>query len=332
MDNNVQTQNNNDSNQVKDLIIIGSGPAGLTAAIYAARADLKPLVIAGMVYGGQLMLTSEVENFPGFAKGIMGPELMTNMLEQAKKFGAEVLYKDVTRVEFDTDWSATDSNAPKLPTHKVFVGEVEYKARAVVVATGAKPRKLAIPGETELWGRGVSSCATCDGAFYRDKVVAVIGGGDSAMEEACFLTKFASKVYVVHRREEFRASQIMVNRARQNPKVEFVLNSIPTEILGQENKVSGLKLQNVKTSIESELKLDGVFLAIGYIPETEMFAKYIDINPMGYARPANRTMSKVPGVFIAGDVEDDHYRQAITAAADGCKAALDAEHWLSEQV
>ncbi len=332
MENNGQIQNNTDADEVRDLIIIGSGPAGLTAAIYAARADLKPLVIAGMVYGGQLMLTSEVENFPGFDQGIMGPQLMTNMLGQAKKFGAEVLYKDVTKVEFDTVWSASEAAAPKLPTHKVFVGETEYKARAVIVATGAKPRKLGIPGETELWGRGVSSCATCDGAFYRDKVVAVIGGGDSAMEESTFLTKFASKVYVVHRREEFRASQIMVNRAKQNPKVEFVLNSTPVEILGQDNKVMGLKVQDVKTAIESELKLDGVFLAIGYIPETEMFAKYIDVNPLGYARPAHRTMSKVPGVFIAGDVEDDHYRQAITAAADGCKAALDAQHWLSEQI
>jgi thioredoxin reductase (NADPH) len=309
--------------KIEDLLIIGSGPAGLTAAIYGARADLKPLVLAGAAYGGQLMLTTEVENFPGFPAGIMGPQLMTNILEQAKRFGAEVVFKDATRVELDTE-------NRENPVHKVWAGDQEYRARAIIIATGAKPRKLAVPGETEFWGKGVSSCATCDGAFYRGKVVAVVGGGDSAMEEANFLTRFAEKVYVIHRRNEFRASKIMQQRAENNPKVTFVVSTVITEITG-ELTVNGLKLQNTETQEESELAVDGLFLAIGYIPETEMFSKYIDVNSQGYAVPVKRTMSKVEGVFIAGDVEDDHYRQAVTAAADGCKAALDAEKWLMER-
>lgn len=288
----------------------------------------------------------------------MGPELMMTMISQAERFGAKLLYKNVTKVEFDTT-----TPEDKLPVHKVFVGNEEFRAHAVVIATGAKPRKLGVPGEEEFWGRGVSSCATCDGAFYRGKKVAVVGGGDSAMEEADFLTKFADKVYVVHRRDELRASKIMQKRAQSNPKIEFILNTNVVEVVGGEaesgansllktstdstgtvaavtmtlpqraqGKVRAMRLVNNATKEETEVAIDGFFLGIGYIPETEMFGQYIDVNQDGYARPVNRTMSKVNGVFIAGDVEDDHYRQAVTAAADGCKAALDAERWLAERV
>lgn len=320
----------NEPNAIEKMIIIGSGPAGMTAAIYAARANLAPLVFAGVQFGGQLMFTTEIENFPGFPEGIYGSKLMLNMIEQSKKFGAKVEYKDVTRVELDTSLDGVSEGVEdRLPVHKVFVGETEYRAHSVVVATGAKPRKLEVEGEAEFWGKGVSSCATCDGAFYKDKVVAVVGGGDSAMEEANFLTKFASKVYVIHRRDEFRASKIMLKRAQENPKVEFIVNTVIEEIAGDQ-KVTGLKLKSTDGK-ESHLDVDGLFLAIGYIPETEKFSKYIDVNSTGYARPAagKHTMSKVEGVFIAGDVEDDYYRQAITAAADGCKAAIDAEKWLA---
>lgn len=310
---------------IEKVIIIGSGPAGLTAAIYAARADLKPLVLAGVTFGGQLMLTTEVENFPGFPEGIMGPQLMQNLISQAKRFGARLEFKNVTKVEFQTE-----VEAGALPVHKVFVGDQEYKAHTVIIATGAVPRKLAVPGEQEFWGKGVSSCATCDGAFYRERVVAVVGGGDSAMEEANFLTRFAKKVYVIHRRDEFRASVIMQKRAQANEKIEFITNTVIEEVAGKD-KVEGLVLKNVATNETSELAIDGLFLAIGYIPETELFGKYVDVNEAGYARPVERTMSKTPGVFVAGDIEDDHYRQAVTAAGDGCKAALDMEKWLMER-
>ncbi len=304
------------------VIIIGSGPAGLTAGIYAARADLNPLILAGKQFGGQLMQTSLVENYPGFPKGVMGPELMDKMIKQAKRFGAEIFFKDVIKVEFD--------QKSIKPIHKVITHDNEYKSHAVIIATGAKPRKLGIKGEDEFWGKGVSSCATCDGAFYRDRVVAVVGGGDSAMEEADFLTKFAKKVYVIHRRKELRASKIMQKRAKKNSKIEFLFDTIVIEILGKE-KVDSIKIKNSKTEKKDILKIDGFFLAIGYIPETLIFKDLIDIDKNGYARsaPNKRTMTRINGVFIAGDIEDDVYRQAVTAAGDGCKAALDAENWLS---
>lgn len=325
--------------QKQKLIIIGSGPAGLTAAIYAARADLAPQIFAGTVWGGQLMNTTEVENFPGFPEGVMGPVLINNMVKQAQKFGTQLAYQDVKRVDF------SDPQNLRIYTQKAG-SEVEHNAEAVIIATGAKPRTLGIPGEKEYWGRGVSSCATCDGAFYRDKVVAVIGGGDSAMEEATFLTKFASKVYLIHRRADFRASKIMQERARSNAKIEIIMETEVEEVLGAEAadavaigslraqpKVNAMRLRNNSTNEVTEVAIDGFFLGIGYIPETEIFSDYIDVRPDGYAVPATdehfHTMSKVPGVFIAGDVEDHLYRQAITAAAAGCMAALDAERWLA---
>jgi len=316
-----------ENTNIRDVIIIGSGPAGLTAAIYAARAEMKPLVIAGLSYGGQLMLTTVIENYPGFIDGIEGPILMDNMLKQAQKFGAEVVFDNVSKVEFSTD--VTQEGA----AHKVFVGNKEYLSKSVIIATGAKPRKLGLQGETEFWGKGVSSCATCDGAFYRGKVVAVVGGGDSAMEEANFLTRFATKVYVIHRRDEFRASKIMITKAQENEKVEFVFDTVVTEIKG-EKTVNALSVENLKTGEKKDLAVDGMFLAIGYIPETELFGQYVDLNPSGYAKPSGEyhTMAKTKGIFIAGDIEDDRYRQAITAAADGCKAALDAERWMTEHL
>lgn len=313
------------SENIEKVIIIGSGPAGLTSAIYSARADLKPLVLAGIKFGGQLMQTSEIENFPGFPEGLLGPELMQNFIKQAERFGARMEYKDVTKVEFQKEVKEGE-----LPLHKVYVGDEVYQAHTVIVATGAVPRKLSVPGEDEYWGKGVSSCATCDGAFYREKVVAVIGGGDSAMEEAIFLTKFASKVYVVHRRDELRASKIMQQRAMDNEKIEFIFDTVVNEVKGEQT-VNALAIENVKTGEKKDLTVDGMFLGIGYIPETELFGEYIDVNENGYAVPVKRTTTKVPGVFVAGDIEDDYYRQAITAAGDGCKAALDAEKWLAER-
>lgn len=310
---------------IEQVIIIGSGPAGLTAAIYCARAAMQPLLLGGANFGGQLMLTTEVENFPGFPEGIMGPKLMQNMMAQAKRFGARLEYKNVSKVEFQPEVAEG-----KLPIHKVYVGDEVYQAHAVIIATGAVPRKLGIPGETEFWGKGVSSCATCDGAFYRDKVVAVIGGGDSAMEEANFLTRFANKVYLIHRRDQFRASKIMQQRVQENAKIELVMNAIVTEVKGDE-KVKALILEDVISGTKNEIAVDGMFLAIGYIPETELFGDYIDVNETGYAVPVKRTLTKTPGVFVAGDIEDDYYRQAVTAAGDGCRAALDAERWLAER-
>ena len=313
------------SEDIRELVIIGSGPAGLTAGIYSGRAALKPLILAGNKYGGQLMLTTEVENFPGFPEGIQGPELIQNMFKQAERFGAEIMYKDVTKVKFDNN---TDSN--HRPVHKIYIGDEEISAYSVIIATGAVPRQLDIPGETEFWGKGVSSCATCDGAFYREKTIAVVGGGDSAMEEATFLTRFAKKVYIIHRRKELRASIIMQKRAFDNEKIEFIYDTVISEVKGGLT-VEGLVLENTQTREKSEIELDGLFLAIGYIPETELFGNYLNIDKNGYAQPEERgrTKTKVPGVFIAGDVEDDFYRQAITAAADGCKAALEAEKWLA---
>jgi thioredoxin reductase (NADPH) len=303
----------------KRLVIVGSGPAGLTAAIYAARGNLKPLVIEGFQAGGQLMLTSDVENFPGFAKGIMGPELMKEMRDQALRFGTEFVTADVTKVEL--------SGSEK----KVWVDKTEYKADAVIISTGASANLLGLANERRLMGRGVSTCATCDGFFFRDQVIAVIGGGDSAMEEANFLTKFASKVYLVHRREEFKASKVMVDRAMANPKVEFILNSVLEDVLG-EDEVKGIRIKNTKSGEVKDIELSGVFIAIGHTPNTSLFKGQVDMDEAGYILTKGRrdevSATNLPGVFACGDVQDSRYRQAITAAGSGCAAALDAEHYL----
>jgi len=302
---------------VRDLIIIGGGPAGYTAALYAARADLEPLVIEGFAWGGQLMITSDVENYPGYADGIMGPEMMADFRRQAERFGAEFLTDDVTAVDF--------SQQPL----RVSVGGDEYLARAVVVATGASARWLDIDSEEKHKGRGVSACATCDAAFFRDKDVYVVGGGDSAFEEALFLTKFATRVHLVHRRDEFRASRIMVDRALANEKLDFVLNAVVDEVLGDEN-VEGLRLRNTLTGETWDVPADGLFVAIGHDPNTALFVDQLDHDDAGYlvTQPGS-TATNVAGVFAAGDVQDHTYRQAVTAAGSGCMAALDAERYLS---
>jgi len=308
-------------NDVRDVIIIGGGPAGYTAALYTARANLNPLVIEGFSWGGQLMITSDVENYPGYADGILGPAMMADFRRQAERFGTEVLTDDVARVDF--------SERP----FKVYVGDDEYRAETVIVATGASARQLGIPSEQVLQGRGVSYCATCDAAFFREKVVVVVGGGDSAMEEATFLTRFADKVYIVHRRDEFRASPIMVDRARENQKVEFVLNSTIDEVLGSdEGRVTGVRLRNTVTDETSEVEADGIFVAIGHDPTTALFLDWLDHDDQGYLVTEPRsTRTNIPGVFAAGDVQDHVYRQAVTAAGSGTMAALDAQRFLEEQ-
>ncbi len=307
------------NNEVRELIIIGGGPAGYTAALYAARANLRPLVIEGFQWGGQLMITSDVENYPGYADGIMGPEMMQDFRRQAERFGTEFLTDDVTRVDFSAE------------PYRVWVGDAEYQAEAVVVATGATARKLGLPSEEALQGRGVTYCATCDGAFYREKEVLVVGGGDSAMEEASFLTKFASKVTVVHRRDEFRASQIMIDRARSNPKIEFVMNAVVDEVLGVEGgKMTGARLRNTITDDTWTIPADGLFVAIGHDPNTALFVDQLEHDDAGYlvTQPGS-TVTNIQGVFAAGDVQDHTYRQAVTAAGSGCMAALDAEKFLA---
>jgi len=301
------------------LIIIGSGPAGLTAAIYASRGELKPLLFAGSKSGGQLMTTTKVENFPGFPKGVLGPKLMVDMITQAKNFGTEILNEDVTKVDF----TGTEK--------KIYVGEKEYSSKAVIIATGASSRKLGIESEAKFWGKGVSTCATCDGAFYRDKIVAVIGGGDSAAEESGFLTKFASKVYLVVRKNVLKASKIMAERVLANPKIEVMYNSEVKSVLGGE-VVKGLKIFNSQTNKESELVVDGMFLAIGHIPNTKFLKGQVDIDELGFIKVQEglHTQTSVDGVFVAGDVHDHRYRQAITAAGMGCMAAIDAERWLNK--
>jgi thioredoxin reductase (NADPH) len=302
---------------VRELIIIGGGPAGYTAALYAARADLEPLVIEGFAWGGQLMITSDVENYPGYADGIMGPEMMADFRRQAERFGAEFVTDDVTRVDF--------SEQP----FKVFVGDEEYLSRTVVIATGASARWLGIETEEQHKGRGVSACATCDAAFFREKDVYVVGGGDSAFEEALFLTKFATKVHLVHRRDEFRASRIMVDRAEANEKIDFVLNAVVDEILG-DAKVEGLRLRSTTTGETWEVPADGLFVAIGHDPNTGLFVDQLDHDANGYlVTQAGSTATNIPGVFAAGDVQDHIYRQAVTAAGSGCMAALDAERYLA---
>ncbi|WP_420734547.1 thioredoxin-disulfide reductase [Brevibacterium luteolum] len=303
------------------LVIVGSGPAGYTAAVYAARASLEPIVIAGSVTaGGELMNTTDVENFPGFPAGIQGPELMENMRQQAERFGATVIYDDVQEL-------VLQPGAHKITTA---LGE-SYTAKAVILATGSAYRKLGLPNEDKLSGHGVSWCATCDGFFFKDKHIAVVGGGDSAMEEATFLTKFASKVSVIHRRQELRASQAMQDRAKADPKIEFVLDSEVTEIHG-DDALTGVTVRNIVTGEESLLDVTGLFIAIGSDPRTELFADQLELRPDGYLKVDGRaSLTNVEGVFAAGDLIDPVYRQAITAAGSGCSAAIDAEHYLSNR-
>ncbi len=303
---------------VHHVIIIGSGPAGLTAALYAARAELKPLVIAGINPGGQLMQTTEVENFPGFINGIMGPELMDNMTKQAERFGTRILPENVVSVDFG-----------KKP-FTVKTDKTEYLAKTVIIATGADANWLNLPGEQRLRGKGVSACATCDGFFFKGKEVAVIGGGDSAMEEANFLTRFAAKVTIVHRREEFKASKIMLARAKANPKIEFVTNVEVLDAVG-EKAVEGLKIKDNASGKENTLPVQGIFLAIGHTPATKIFvAAGVETDAKGYIVVKNHTHTNIDGVFVAGDVNDPRYRQAVSAAGMGCMAALDVEKWLAE--
>jgi thioredoxin reductase (NADPH) len=306
------------SSTVYDVIVIGSGPAGYTAAIYAARAQLKPLVFEGTQFGGALMTTTEVENYPGFREGITGPELMDEMREQALRFGADLRMEDVDAVSLDG------------PVKSVTVGDQTHQARTVILAMGAAARHLGVPGEDALIGMGVSTCATCDGFFFRDQDIAVIGGGDSAMEEATFLTRFARSVTLIHRRNEFRASRIMLDRARANEKIKFLTNTQVTAIEG-DPKVTGLRLRNAITGEESELAVTGVFVAIGHDPRSELVRGQVDLDPAGYVVVEGRTTStSVEGVFAAGDLVDHTYRQAITAAGTGCSASIDAERWLAE--
>jgi thioredoxin reductase (NADPH) len=300
------------------LLIIGSGPAGLTAAIYAARANLEPIVIAGSAPGGQLMLTSDVENYPGFPEGIQGPDLMAQMREQAERFGAAFVDVDIDAVDL--------SGRP----FRVWARGTEYRGDAVIVATGASALWLGLESETRLRGRGVSACATCDGFFFRDREIAVVGGGDTAFEEATYLTRFASKVHLLHRRDSFRASKIMVDRAFKNPKIEVHPNTAVEEVLGSE-KVSGLRLRDTASGELRDVPMEGVFIAIGYRPNTEAFRDWLEVDEAGYLVVRDETGSQIPGVFIAGDVHDHRYRQAVTAAADGCKAAIDAERWLEAE-
>jgi thioredoxin reductase (NADPH) len=297
-----------------DVIIIGSGPAGLTAAIYTTRADLKTLVIAGGKWGGQLMLTTLVENFPGFSQGIQGPELMQNMRKQAEHFGAEFV---------DEDFVSGDLSQKPF---KVTASDKTYEGKSVIIATGADTKWLDVPGEKEKIGRGVSSCAPCDAVFFRNKNVIVVGGGDSAMEEALVLTKFASSVTIIHRKDAFKASEIMQKRVKENPKIKIIFNGEVTEVLG-ENNITGVKIKNNKTDQVSEMPIDGVFVAIGHMPNTGRF-KDIELDEMGFIKVHDHFLTNKEGVFVAGDVHDNHYKQAITAAGYGCAAALEAEKWL----
>jgi len=306
------------TDEVHDLIIVGSGPSGYTAALYAARAELKPLVFEGYEYGGELMNTTEVENFPGFEDGIMGPDLMANMRAQAEKFGADLRQELVDSVDFSGD------------IKKVVVDGEVFQARAVILATGAAPRHLGIPGEAELTGRGVSTCATCDGFFFKDQHIAVVGGGDSAMEEATFLTKFGSKVTLIHRSENFRASKIMLERARDNEKIEFLTDTVVDSVVEADGKVGGLSIRNTVTGEESVLDATALFVAIGHDPRSGFLGGQVAVDEGGYVEVAEpSTSTSVQGVFACGDLVDKTYRQAITAAGAGCRAALDAQHYLA---
>jgi thioredoxin reductase (NADPH) len=301
-----------------NVVIIGSGCAGLTAAIYAARANLNPLVLDGHEPGGQLSLTTHVENFPGFPEGILGPELIEKMREQAKKFGTEFRAGTVTEVDLT-----------RRP-FRISAGKDVYEAETLIVASGASARLLGLKGERELIGRGLSTCATCDGYFFRGKAIAVVGGGDTAMEEANFLSRYASHIYLIHRRDEFRASKIMIDRAKANPKVEFLIPYVVDEVLTSDNLVNGVRIRNTTSGEMRDLELHGVFVAIGHDPNSTIFRGKVDMDQNGYLVSKNGTTTNVPGVFIAGDVQDPRYRQAVTAAASGCMAALDAEKFLEE--
>ena len=300
------------------LVIVGSGPAGLTAAIYAARANLEPIVLAGSAPGGQLMLTSDVENYPGFPDGIQGPELMANFRDQAERFGAKIIDVDIDRVDL--------SERP----FRIWARGTEYRGQALIVATGASALWLGLDSETRLRGRGVSACATCDGFFFKDREIAVVGGGDTAFEEATYLTRFATKVHLLHRRDTFRASKIMVDRALAHPKIEIHPNVAVEEVVGAD-KVRGVKLRDTRTGDLNDLDVEGLFVAIGYEPNTAAFRDWLEVDEKGYLVVRDETRSRIDGVFIAGDVHDHRYRQAVTAAADGCKAAIDAERWLEAQ-
>jgi len=305
---------------IHKTIIIGSGPAGLTAAIYAARANLNPIVFEGNQPGGQLTITTDVENYPGFPDGVLGPDMMDLFRKQAQKFGAECFYKHVSKVDF--------SSSP----FKVYVQDEEYLAESVIISTGASARMLGLEAEKELVGYGISTCATCDGYFFKDKEIVVVGGGDSAMEEASFLTKFASKVTLIHRREDFRASKIMIDRALDNPKIEIIKNAVVTDILGsQKDGVSSIVLKDTTDGEERNFDCDGVFYGIGHKPNTDQFKGIINLDDQGYiiTNPGS-TLTNVAGVFACGDVQDSHYRQAITAAGSGCMAAIDAEKYLED--
>jgi thioredoxin reductase (NADPH) len=306
------------TDETRELIIIGGGPAGYTAALYAARANLEPLVIEGFAWGGQLMITSDVENYPGYADGILGPQMMQDFRRQAERFGAEFLTDDVTRVDFNEH------------PFRIWVGDNEYRAESVIVATGASARQLGLETERTLQGKGVSYCAVCDAAFFKDKDVVVVGGGDSAMEEAIFLTKFASKVTLIHRRDEFRASPIMVDRARANEKIEFVTPAVVDEVLAEDGQTGGVRIRDLNTDEIREIPAQGLFVAIGHDPNTKLFLDQLDHDEAGYllTQPGS-TATNVDGVFAAGDVVDHTYRQAVTAAGSGCMASLDAERWLA---
>jgi thioredoxin reductase (NADPH) len=308
-------------NDVREVVIIGGGPAGFTAALYAARANMHPVVIEGFAWGGQLMITSDVENYPGYPDGVLGPEMMQDFRRQAERFGAVFVTDDATRVDLSTE------------PFRIWVGADEYRARTVIVATGATARQLGLESERKLQGRGVSYCAVCDAAFFRDQEILVVGGGDSAMEEATFLAKFATKVTLVHRRGEFRASPIMVDRARANERIELVLNSVVREVLGvDDGRMSGVLLENVETGETSEVAADGLFVAIGHDPTTSLFVDQLDMDEAGYILTKGKsTETNIAGVFAAGDVQDHIYRQAVTAAASGCQAALDAERYLADR-
>ena len=301
-----------------DVVIIGTGPAGLTAAIYAARANLKPVIYAGSMHGGQLTTTTEVENFPGFEHGIMGPKLMTEMTSQAERFGTSIVYETITKVDF--------SRRP----FKLWADQKEIHAKTVIIATGATAKTLGLPGEAELMGRGLSTCATCDGFFYRNKVVAVSGGGDSAMEEANYLSKLCSQVYLIHRRGEFRASKIMVDRVLNNPKIKILTPWTVKKPLGDASGLTGLLIEHVENGKQEELKVDGLFMAIGHKPNSDIFLPWVDVDDHGYIKTTKHTATKTPGVFAAGDIADPVFKQAVTAAGLGCQAAIQAQRFLEE--